>query len=753
MNRIDFLHSPVADALGWTLLHAIWQGFALVLPTAVALHLLRDRSSVVRYRVGVAALFAQLLASALTFSWYYEPVGSVLTAVQPLSEPAALPVRWQTLTQTLPWHQQTQQFLESHLSQFVLIYLLGVIVFGLRLAGGWLYLQRLSQTALPPATARWTSLTEQLRALLNIRAVVRVRESAYIAVPMVVGVLKPILLLPLGLATHLSLREVEAVLAHELAHVKRYDYGVNLVQSLIEVLYFFHPALWWLSARVREEREHCCDDLAVQACGGDGRMLAQALARVEELRLAEVGTPALAMAFATRRQQLLHRIRRVLHVPTRSVVSNGSLAGLTLATLLLVSASVYAIQQQDQPKPKARTTQPKPTRRHKVGFGTEFSISDNKKIDYVIWKGQKLPATRVARLQRQLDQVMAGQLNLDDVPQTDRDVLLQIIETQHSFNGGMDALGKGLAQIDYDNIVVSSLKNVPLSPDGTVEGLARVNYDSIIHHAMVSVSPHSSFSDSLKRTLAQHKLDSLMASMNAIMAQRKEAIERITKEMTAVALKSQNFEKQFAPVRELQQQQAKKLGDLARQQARLAVEQARLLQRTDAKSQTLRRQNEAELNRLQKQMDQQQRQLEQSVKQIEPLTSKFEPIQERLSILGDSISRLYAPISAASEQISELAEQISEDAVRQAEDAMRSTENLNIDLNLDTPTLPARPRPAPRPLKAVKPARPAVPVRPNVRVAPVAPVQPNVHVVPARPTAPTPVPNPKVAPTPKPVEP
>ncbi|GAB2549360.1 M56 family metallopeptidase [Spirosoma aerophilum] len=487
MNSLHFLSSPVADALGWTLLHAVWQGFALVLPVAVVLHLLRNRSSAVRYRVGTLTLLCQLVVSAATFAWYYKPQVSIGSSKPMAVAMQTLPIRWQAMTQTLPWHQQVQLFLENHLSQFVFVYLLGVVLFGLRLAGGWLYLQRLTKTATKPASSIWLHITDDLRATLAIRSAVQVRESTRIAVPMVVGVLKPILLLPIGLVTNLTTREVEAVLAHELAHIKRHDYAVNLLQSVVEVLYFFHPALWWLSARVREEREHCCDDLAVQACGGDGRILAQALAHVEELRLTHIqATPALAMAFATKRQQLLHRVRRMLGVPTRPFISNGSLAGLTLATILLMSVSVYAVQQ--QAKPKQKVSQPHPSRKHKTGNGTEFSMTDNRKVDYVIWKGKKLPAKQVAQLQRELDQVMAGQLNLDEVKQPNRDILLTIIETNHSHAAGMSALAEGLSHIDYSNIqLVDSI----MTPNGWKQ-----LQDTVINNALASLKTLSPLSDS-----------------------------------------------------------------------------------------------------------------------------------------------------------------------------------------------------------------------------------------------------------------
>ncbi|ADB41159.1 M56 family metallopeptidase [Spirosoma linguale] len=510
MNYIHLLSSPVTEALGWTLLHAVWQGFSLVLPVAIVLHLLRHRSSGLRYRVGTLTLLAQLLMSAATFSLYYKPLAGSVSPKSMTMAMQTMPISWQTMTQTLPWHQQVQLFLENHLSQFVLIYLIGVALFGVRLAGGWLYLQRLTKTASEPASTVWLQLTNRLRSTLAIPGLVQVRESARIGVPMVVGVLKPVLLLPVSLASNLTTREIEAILAHELAHIKRHDYAVNLLQSVIEVLYFFHPALWWLSARVREEREHCCDDLAVQACGGDGRILAQALAHVEELRLLQLNAaPTLAMAFASKRQHLLHRVRRMLGVPTRPFVSNGSLAGLTLATLLLMSVSVYAVQQQEKPKSKLKSSQPTPTRKHKAGNGTEFSITDNRKVDYIIWKGKKLPAKRVAQLQHQLDQVMAGQLNLDDVKQPDRDILLTIIETNYGHQKGMEALAEGLSHIDYSNIVASALTNIPLSPDGTVEGLARVNYDSIINNAFASLPALPVLPDSLGKfnQLNQRLLD------------------------------------------------------------------------------------------------------------------------------------------------------------------------------------------------------------------------------------------------------
>ena len=735
MNVYNFLTSPITNALGWTLLHAIWQGFALVLPAAVLLYFLRHQSGIIRYRVGVSILLAQVLVSAGTFFWYYQPISATQLLSPATTAHYASQVRWQTVAQSIPWQQQTQQFLENHLSQFVLIYLIGVALFGLRLAGGWVYLQQLSKTALPPASQHWLKLANQIRATLSIRAVVQVRESARVAMPMVVGVLKPVLLLPIGLATYLSTREIEAVLAHELAHIKRHDYAVNLLQSVVEVLYFFHPALWWLSARVREEREHCCDDLAVQVCGGDGRVLAQALAHVEELLLAQSAqTPVLAMAFASKRQHLLHRVRRVLGVPTRPFVSNSSLAGLTLATILFMSVSVYAVQQQ-QPKPA--TKQPKPayaTRRHKVDSKSEYGMVDNKRISYVIWKGQKLPATRIARLQRQLDRMMAGQLNLDDVKQPDRDILLTIIEKNNAFEGGMKGLSEGLAHIDYENIVASAMNEVKgidykaIVADAMDEVKA-MNYDSIVNSAMQEVKTIN-YNQIVNEAMAsvdttifdrvrvangpgsnrynQQKIDSL----SQLIAQR-------SRQMQALQLQ---MEKLRFPVEEVE-----------RQNEVLNWKKDKLMEQRNAlieKHQKLLYNNEKQKLS--------QAEVEKQVEALEPDIKKLEGSMEELNRQMEQSNAKQEELKVPMEKLEQESEKLEEQIEKLSSEMERHSEGVAHIM----PPLPPMPamnvRVTPRPARAPRPVRVSRPA-----VAPTPPARPSGSMVPS----PAP-PIPKIAPTP-----
>ena len=740
MSVYYFLTSPIADALGWTLLHAIWQGFALVLPAAVLLYFLRHRSGIIRYRVGVSTLLAQVLVSAATFFWYYQPI----SATQPLSPATtaryASQIRWQTVAQSIPWHQQTQQFLENHLSQFVLIYLIGVALFGLRLAGGWIYLQQLSKTAMLPTSQHWLEMANQIRSTLSIRAVVQVRESARIAMPMVVGVLKPVLLLPIGLATHLSTREIEAVLAHELAHIKRHDYAVNLLQSMVEVLYFFHPALWWLSARVREEREHCCDDLAVQVCGGNGRILAQALAHVEELRLTQsTQTPVLAMAFAAKRQHLLHRVQRMLGVPTRPFVSNSSLAGLTLATILFMSVSVYAVQQ--QPKPAAK--QPKPahsTRKHTVDSNSAYGMVDNQRISYVLWKGQKLPATRVARLQRQLDQVMAGKLSLDTVKQPDRDILLTIIEKNNALGGGMASLNENAnadlnanlnedlntdlnaqvsARIDYNTIIKTALDaansagTFPVDVDGVLKRVEKIDYNRIINEAMASVD--TTIFDRVRvasgpgsNRYNQRRMDSL----SQLIAER-------SRQMQALHLQ---MEKLRFPVEEVERQNEvlnwKK--DKLMEQRNTLIEKHQKLLYNDGKTKL----SQAEV--------------EKQVEALEPEIKKLEGSMEELNRQMEQSNAKQEELKKPMEELERQTQQLENQVEKLSDQMGRYGDGMARIMPMIPPMPPMYMPVAPRPVRVPRPAR-----LPRPALAPTPPTRLNG----ARMPSPA-VPRPKIAPTP-----
>jgi len=248
--------------------------------------------------VACAGLVAMGILPAFTALWVLEP----LTA-SPLMPSVAGPGSSSSMSTPTALVEAVQPWL-------VPVWLLGVTALSLRFAGGWLQVQRLRYHSTSPATAAVSDAVRRLSARLGLRRRVSVLRSPRVAGPLTLGWLRPAILLPASTLSGLDPRQLELVLAHELAHVRRHDYLVNLLQSVAEILLFFHPAAWWLSRRIREEREMCCDDVAVATCG-DPVSLARALATLEQHRATRVGLVAAATGGS-----LLVRVRRLLGMPS-----------------------------------------------------------------------------------------------------------------------------------------------------------------------------------------------------------------------------------------------------------------------------------------------------------------------------------------------------------------------------------------------------------------------------------------------------
>jgi len=181
------------------------------------------------------------------------------------------------------WKQRTIETLEPALPYIVSGWLLGVFGLSIWHLGGWAQLQRLRQKMVKQVDDTLHSKLKVLAQRLRVRQTVQLMESALVQIPTVVGWLRPVILLPASALTGLNSEQLEAILAHELAHIRRFDYLVNILQTVVEILGFYHPAVWWVSHKIRAERENCCDDLAV-SISGDRVRYARALTSMEEIR-------------------------------------------------------------------------------------------------------------------------------------------------------------------------------------------------------------------------------------------------------------------------------------------------------------------------------------------------------------------------------------------------------------------------------------------------------------------------------------
>ncbi len=314
-------HAPWLPPLSWTLLHFLWQGTVIAALAGASFWALRRSTAHVRYWMGCIALAAMVAAPMATFVVLggFATSPSVASVTPPLQTSIAMEPR--TLGEALqPW--------------LVAAWSCGVLILSARLLGGlwWVqWLRRRNTRAVAPALS---ALGDELRVKMGIGQAVRWLESSRVSVPMVIGWLKPVVLVPAGILCNLSPAELETLLAHELAHIRRRDYLVNLLQTAVETVLFYHPAVWWVSHRIRIEREHCCDDRAIATCG-DRLVLARALVHLEESR-----SPRLAAAASG--GSLLQRVRRLLGspAPERYTPSRGSVTAILLAILALAATNL-----------------------------------------------------------------------------------------------------------------------------------------------------------------------------------------------------------------------------------------------------------------------------------------------------------------------------------------------------------------------------------------------------------------------------
>lgn len=363
----DIINYNTSSALGWTLIHSIWQGFAILLVFGILYYVVKP--SVTRYRLGIGALTLQFVAAIATFFTIYQPVSTspVLPNNQALGNFFLNNPNLIFTPKKLTALQQIEFFLQNNLEAFVMIWLVGTTLLLLRLLIGFTHVQNLRVQQVKPISAEIQALMNKLLAKTQMPATIRLLESARATVPMTIGWIKPVVLLPVGMASGLTIKQLEAILAHELAHIKRYDYLVNIFQNFIEILFFFHPATWFISGKVRDERENCCDDFAVEICG-DSLVLAKALTQVASYQQ----QPRLAMAFGAKRQTFMDRIKRIIGINDTKPMSYGNWVAV-LGMILVVALGITYAQKEIV---KEETVISKSLTRKSVSYKTTANQND-----------------------------------------------------------------------------------------------------------------------------------------------------------------------------------------------------------------------------------------------------------------------------------------------------------------------------------------------------------------------------------------
>ncbi|MFN7924980.1 MAG: GWxTD domain-containing protein [Bryobacteraceae bacterium] len=322
--------------LGWTLIHFLWQG-TLVAGLLWAL-LPAFSSARVRYALALVFLTVAALAPVVTHLTSNAPPSRIVIPVGELPSFSKGVAAVAPVTPHREW-----------IAWIPLAWITGVTLCSLRLLVAWWAARRLARSG-AFLENRWADLA----ARVGVSHPIHYAESVRAVVPSVIGVFRPVILLPAAVLAKLPVHQLEAVIAHELAHVRRYDYLVNWIQALIETVLFYHPAVWWISSVVRREREVCCDEIAVQATGNDGTVLASALVELEMLRSA---APAMAVTGG----DLEARVRRMLgQQPPASPAPLWALGALALLAVLVLLPDRAVSQPRPQPVAAAQAPKPDP---------------------------------------------------------------------------------------------------------------------------------------------------------------------------------------------------------------------------------------------------------------------------------------------------------------------------------------------------------------------------------------------------------
>lgn len=315
---IDLMQQSWVYSLGWTLVHSLWQSAFVAASCATLLFFAKNASANFRYMVALVGVLGCFLASAATFYHYQflgsERVSSVMDA-EPLVQAGVQDTGFDMFI-----------YLGGYMNTITLLWLVGFTLYAIKAAVEYSYCQRIKNTNLVDTPEKWQRIFAALCKQVGIKTLVELRVSRLISMPCVIGHLKPVVLMPLGLLLSMNQQQIEAILLHELGHVRRNDYLLAMLQAVIKSLFFFNPFLLWISNQMDKEREHACDDIAV-SLSQDPLLFANTLKEFADMN--SNLKPAMNIH---NDKLLLNRITRLFNKPTKTSNAKNSL----LATLLVV---------------------------------------------------------------------------------------------------------------------------------------------------------------------------------------------------------------------------------------------------------------------------------------------------------------------------------------------------------------------------------------------------------------------------------
>jgi beta-lactamase regulating signal transducer with metallopeptidase domain len=373
---MNMIPDNILRAVCWTLLHSLWQGLIFAIIAGTIMVLTKKASSALRYNLLCCGMLLFLAVGSYTFylqlhtdggtnaSANAGPVASQLNTVKPTLQNVPQAVQTAPGAGVTPGATHTVKtfidslvaYFDTHAALVVVVWFILFLARFVKLLSGLVYAQRIRHYQTNLAPEEWQQRLKQLLDKVRISRPVSLLESALIKVPVVVGVLKPVILVPIGMLAHLPADQIESILLHELAHIRRRDYLFNLVQHIVDTVFFFNPALIWISSLIRTERENCCDDVAIRETQSR-RQLIEALVSFHEYRQ-RAGQFAVAFP-GDKENQVVKRVKRIVHKKNHSL--NAGERVVLMGSLLILSAAFVTINTATIPKKPAATTIPTTT--------------------------------------------------------------------------------------------------------------------------------------------------------------------------------------------------------------------------------------------------------------------------------------------------------------------------------------------------------------------------------------------------------
>jgi bla regulator protein blaR1 len=338
MNSL--ISQELVHAFCWTLIHSLWEGLILSVIAGIAILCTRKSSPFLRYNLLSLLFFSFLIFCGLTFflemnlSVHLAAVQGARENLEPVLPSFTVPESgFTSATPPASLLNSLAEYFNLHASLVVTLWFIIFMARFIRVMANLGFVQRVRHYRTHAPASGWKDKITELATRLGIRRSVGLLESELVKVPMMLGLLKPLILVPFGLLAQLPPDQVEAILLHELAHIKRRDYAINLLQSFAETIFFFNPAVWWVSSLIREEREHCCDEMAIGKTKGKKEFI-HALVAFQEY---QQSFPHFGIGFFKNKNHLLDRVRRIV---TRENKSLNNMEKIFLASAIVLAGFI-----------------------------------------------------------------------------------------------------------------------------------------------------------------------------------------------------------------------------------------------------------------------------------------------------------------------------------------------------------------------------------------------------------------------------